>query len=236
MPRSKFIKGDNVITLLIKTMYFPLPISKYGANIEIALISPLMIVLLLMATVFLGMIGYTMFQRWVWLPVYCVFPMILLFISGLLIGRGVKSTLRRKLGLDPNVLFLRGTAYELETQVKGRWRFVSYILVSILISSFFAWWIYVRPLDYFQLGVKGDVEMTISLIRTWSVFIIPTFFSKWVRLFVISFTVLLLADFMPFTRQVLKRTNWLNMLALNLMVLYTYMVSAWWISIYEPVY
>lgn len=236
MPRNKFIKGDSIFTLLVKTLYFPLPITKAGIELEITLISPLMVVILAMITVFWGMIGFTAVQHWNWLPAYCVIPILLLFVSGLVVGRGVKSTLRSKLGLDPNVMFIRGTSYELEAKVKGKSRFVAYILVSILISSFLTWYIYVKPLDYFQLGVKGDMEMTFSLIRTWFSFVIPTYFSEWVIYSFISFIFLLVADFLPLTRQLLKRTNWLNMLALDLWVLYTYMVFAWWISIYDPVY
>ena len=236
MPRNKFIKGDNIFTLMIKTLYFPLPLKKGGIEFEIALISPLMITLIAMTVIFWGILQFILVQKLEWIPSYCVIPMLLLLISGFIVGKGVKSTLRSKLGLDSNFLFLRGTSYEMETKVKGRGRFISYILVSLIVGSFVTWYIYVKPLNYFQLGVKGDIEMTVSLIRTWVIFIIPKYFREWILIFVATLTFLFVADIFPFSRQVLKRTNWLNLLAVLLFVMFIYMMGDWWLTIYDPVY
>jgi hypothetical protein len=232
----KFARRDNVFSLIFRALFFTLPFNIFGVEIEIGLVSIFAPGILVGVVIFSALLGLAFKQHLVGPPLVCWLPLVLLTIGGILAGTQTKQALLELLGFEPKTLFVPGTEKQVEVLRKrrGKWRYLNYLLFSFVVASFLSWYWFVYPRDRFEMAVRGDIAPFLSFIRVWVQYIFPYWFNAWSIVLRYTFAIVIAADILPFTREILRRTRSVEIASVVILVIFNIWMVVWWYSIYQP--
>lgn len=228
-----FKQKNSALALIWRAIFYPIPVP--GTDFEFGLGSLIALVLLVPILGFSLLIGLANKQSVFTCspPLICVIPLIVILFAGLISGKSTLLRIREYFGMEPQAIYLSHCDYEEKDKERGRLRYMGYVLLAFSVSSFITWLIWIFPLDYYQLDVRGDTDPITSFLDTWVRSILPIYINDWFYIFVRTLVIVVAMDLLPFTRMFFRRTRIPELVGIAVFIVLLVMMAYWWYKIWN---